>query len=71
MVRRIWNWLAARLGRSNEDNDEEEGSDSRFVPSELDQSVRAAHGGATVHGKQEIANIQEEAEELERHRRDS
>jgi hypothetical protein len=59
--------LVARL-RGDEPTDDEAATDSRFVPSVLDASVRQAHG-ADEAGEREIARVQEEAQRLEGQRR--
>lgn len=62
MLSRFRRWLDARFGRGA---DEEEASDSRFVPSPLDVSVRSAHGGGTGDAERELAAVEEEARRLE------
>jgi hypothetical protein len=57
--------LIRLFGRS--DTDEEADEDSRFVPSRLDESVRAAHGGGNADAAREMAQIEAKAEMLEEH----
>jgi hypothetical protein len=61
MLSRLRRWFAARFGSE----DDGESSDSRFVPSPLDSSVRAAHGGNTDEAERELAAVEEEARRLE------
>jgi len=42
-----------------------DGSGSRFVPSELDHSVREAHGAGRAAAERELASIDAQAELLE------
>ncbi len=49
--------------------DDEEGENSRFIPSVLDFSVRYSHGGSNPGGDREIAQIQEEAQRLSEYHR--
>lgn len=65
MLQRIRRWLLTVLGR---EDDEE---DHRFVPSHLDASVRAAHGGSRDELDREIADIEETAQQLEEQQRQS
>ena len=51
---------------SSDTNDDE----SRFVPSPLDMSVRHAHGSNEAAVDRELQRIQQQAEEIERRRRD-
>ncbi|AQL41477.1 hypothetical protein BV210_01550 [Halorientalis sp. IM1011] len=64
MLRGALQWLGARLGR-DESDDEDESDDSRFVPSVLDASVRYAHGGSNTGLESEMAQIEEKAQVLE------
>jgi hypothetical protein len=59
VLRRILTWLTGR------GDDEAEDEDSRFVPSELDVSVREAHGSGQAEGERELASIEAQAELLE------
>ncbi|WP_336002158.1 hypothetical protein [Halorientalis halophila] len=68
MRSRILQWLGIRAG--DQDGDDEESADSRFVPSVLDASVRYAHGGANTGAEREIAHLQAKGEELEELRRE-
>ncbi|MEF8812973.1 MAG: hypothetical protein V5A55_04045 [Halovenus sp.] len=61
MFRRVLTWFTER-------DADEESEDTRFVPSELDESVRYAHGGGSE-AERELAAIQEEARKLEEKRR--
>jgi len=80
MLRRVFAWLRARLGRgggegegsdgdvaetgSGDDSDgESEGS--RFLPSRLDASVLVAHGMGSSQAERELAQVEEQARELE------
>lgn len=64
MIQSIWEAFLSRFGR-NEDDDEE-GENSSFVPSPLDISVRSAHGGNDVEIERELTKIEEQADQLER-----
>lgn len=68
MFRSVLTWFAGWFGDDGEEADEQR-EDTRFVPSELDESVRYAHGGGSE-AERELAAIQEEARELEETRRD-
>ncbi|WP_276257946.1 hypothetical protein [Haloglomus litoreum] len=59
MLRRI---LARLTGHGDDDVEVE---DSRFVPSELDVSVREAHGSGRAEAERELASIEAQAELLE------
>jgi|AntRauTorcE11898_2_1112593.scaffolds.fasta_scaffold141233_2 hypothetical protein len=61
--------ILQRLGIRS-DEAEEASDDSRFVPSVLDASVRAAHGGGGAEAEREIAQLQAKGEELEELRRE-
>lgn len=60
MLRRILAWLPGR-------GDDEADDESRFAPSELDVSVREAHGSGRAAAERELANIEAQAELLEDH----
>ena len=66
MLRVVLQWLTRRFG-SDEDDDGTE--DTRFIPSELDVSVRYAHGGSDTEVKRELAKIEDEARRLEEQQR--
>ena len=51
-------------------SDEDDGDDSRFVPSQLDWSVRYGEDGGREEANREIARIQHQANEIEQRRRD-
>ncbi|WP_254831344.1 hypothetical protein [Haloglomus salinum] len=59
MLRRILAWLT---GRGDDEADDESG---RFVPSELDISVREAHGSGRAEAERELASIEAQARLLE------
>lgn len=59
MLRRILAWLAGGSG------DEADDESSRLVPSELDISVREAHGSGQAEAERELASIETQAERLE------
>lgn len=67
MLGEVWRRITARFAS---DRGEDETSDGhRFVPSPLDLSVRFAHGGSTSDVQRELADIEEQAREIERQRR--
>lgn len=68
MLRGVLSRLTARFG-SDEDADDDESEDTRFIPSVLDSSVRVSHGGDNIEGDREIAKIEDEAERLAEQRR--
>lgn len=77
MIRRLWRWLACRLGvgdragtdpRRQEDASDDE--ESGFLPSRLDASVLEAHRLGTTPAKEELENAQAKAEMLEDERPD-
>lgn len=63
MFRGILHWLTVRFG-GDEDADDEASTDTRFIPSVLDVSVRYSHGGSNTAGDREIATIEDEAQRL-------
>lgn len=67
MTLRIWD-VFLTLFRRDEDLGEED-DEGRFVPSPLDLSVRVSHGGPDDEIVRELANIDEQAHELEESRR--
>lgn len=70
MVRSRLKSLLRRLRPSQESDDgEDEEDDSRFIPSLLDASVRYAHGGPSG-AEDELAQIEEKAQQLEEIQRD-
>lgn len=64
MFRVVLRWLTRRFG-SDEDANDEGTEDTRFIPSELDVSVRYAHGGSNTEVECELANIEDKARRLE------
>jgi len=68
MFRAALKWLAAHF--RHKDDDGEETEESRFVPSVLDASVRYAHGMSDSGAERELAQIKEQAEQLEDQHRD-
>lgn len=67
MTLRIWD-VFLTLFRRDEDLGEED-DEGRFVPSPLNLSVRVSHGGPDDEIVRELANIDEQAHELEESRR--
>jgi len=65
MIRRVLAWVTDRFAGGEEDG---AGEETRFVPSELDESVRYAHGGGSE-ADRELAAIREEGRKLEEKRR--
>jgi hypothetical protein len=63
MLHGVLNRLTNHFG-GDEDADDEEDEDTRFIPSVLDSSVRYSHGGSNTEGNREIAKIEEEAQRL-------
>lgn len=63
MIRSIWEAFLGRLGRSVDTDGEE--SDSGFVPSPLDLSIREAHGGQDVRVEREFSKIHEQASTID------
>ena len=53
-----------------DENTDTDSDESRFVPSPLDMSVRHAHGSTEAAVDRELQRIQQQAEEIERRRRD-
>ena len=51
-------------------DDEETADDGGFSPSPLDRSVRHSHGSNEAAVDRELTRIQQQAEEIERRRRD-
>lgn len=68
MIHSIWELFVARFEQEEADDAEEE--DSRFVPSPLDLSVRVGHGGRDDEVGRELSRINERAREIEETRRD-
>jgi hypothetical protein len=69
MLRAVLGWVRARLGDSDGDTDERDEEDAQFAPSELDRSVRDAHGAGGAEQERELAKLQEKARELDDRRR--
>jgi hypothetical protein len=69
VFRRTLAWLAQQAGLTSEERGEESGA-RRFVPSQLDFSVRSSHGSGDAEGARELDNIREKAQILEDERRD-
>jgi hypothetical protein len=67
MLRSLWNVFLTLVG--NADEERETDSDSRFVPSPLDLSVRVGHGGRDDEVVRELSKVSERARELEERRR--
>lgn len=71
MLGRIGEWLTAHFSseqggdESKADDTEPAEKNSRFVPSRLDASVRAAHGGGGAEIERELAAIEAKARLLE------
>jgi hypothetical protein len=68
MLRSLWDVFLALVG--NTDEEPETDSDSRFVPSPLDLSVRVGHRGRDDEVVRELSKVSERARELEERRRD-
>lgn len=66
MLRSALEWLSARVGSDGGESDDDE--DDRFVPSVLDASVRYAHGGSSTGIEREIADVKQQAQQLEDYR---
>lgn len=64
MLGRVRAWLASLVGQQAETEQHE---DSRFRPSELDRSVRYAHGGGNEEATRELKKLQDQAADLEEH----
>ena len=54
----------------NDDSDDADESEGRFVPSQLDWSIRYGTEGGREEANREIARIQQQANEIETRRRD-
>jgi hypothetical protein len=54
---------------AGDDSDGEDSDASRFVPSELDASVRYAHGGSGDEIDRELADIEAEAQRIDENTR--
>ncbi|MFC7072273.1 hypothetical protein ACFQJ7_05220 [Halovenus rubra] len=55
-------------GQSRGESEQE--AESTFVPSQMDASVLEAHGMETTRAEQELTQLQEKAEQLEKQKRD-
>lgn len=62
MIRSLWAAVRSSFGGDDGDDEADRG---RFVPSPLDLSVRAAHGGSDGEVERELRDIDERARELE------
>lgn len=69
MLRGVLTWLTSRIG-DGEDDADKESADGEFVPSPLDVSVRYAHGGGKTEADRELADIEEEAQQLANQQRE-
>lgn len=72
MAQTIWELFLSKFTISEEDaeNDDEDESSGRFVPSPMDLSVRIAHGGTDADLQREINKINEQAEKIEESNRE-
>jgi hypothetical protein len=70
MFRKALRWLAHKGGLTPEESGDES-EDRRFVPSQLDFSVRSSHGSGNAEGARELDNINKKAQMLEQERRDN
>lgn len=61
MLKTFWEKVLAIFSR--EDGEEE--NENKYVPSELDKSVRYAHGGSRQDIARELDDIERQADELE------
>lgn len=70
MFRTSLRWLAETVGLASDEGDDD--SDGRrFVPSQLDFSVRSSHGSGNAEGARELDNISKKAQVLEKEQRDN
>lgn len=70
MARSLYEVFLSRFLRSNGESEERDGDSDRFAPSPLDLSVRSAHGGSDEAVDRALTDINEQAETIERQRRD-
>ena len=70
MFRKPLRWLVKRVGFSSEE-DGDESEERRFVPSQLDFSVRSSHGSGNAEGARELDNIDKKAQILEKEQHDN
>jgi hypothetical protein len=68
MLRAVLRWVRARIG--GDGDDEQHDDETQFAPSDLDRSVRDAHGGGDAEQERKLAELQEQAQELDEHQRD-
>ncbi len=66
MLRTIVRWLGNLLGQTPDGDNSEE---RRFIPSQLDFSVRFSHGGGNTEGTRELEEINTKARMLDEERR--
>lgn len=64
----LWEVFLSSFKRDDEGDESEEG-DERFVPSPLDLSIRYAHGGPDNEIEHELHQINEQAREFEENHR--
>jgi hypothetical protein len=65
VLSRILQWVRCTETVGDSTDDQDDDTESDFVPSQLDASVNEAHGMDTRLAQQEVADIQEQAAELE------
>ncbi|WP_144904420.1 hypothetical protein [Halobellus captivus] len=68
MIRSLWDVFLTLMG--NRDEEGETDSNSRFIPSPLDLSVRVGHGGRDDEVVRELEKVNEHARELQNSQRD-
>lgn len=71
MSRTLWEVFISLLRRNNERDEDGEKDGENFVPSPLDLSVRASHGGSDTEIERELNDIDEQAQKLQDNRRDT
>ncbi|MFC7228690.1 hypothetical protein N0B31_14855 [Salinirubellus salinus] len=73
MAPSIWELFVSLFSRGEPEDDEAapEDDERRFVPSPLDLSVRAGHGGTDGERLRELSKIDERVREIEEHHQDS
>ena len=68
MALSVWEVFLALFGGGDSEDESDEQSEGRFVPSPLDLSVRIGHGGSDGQRVRELAEMNERADEIEAER---
>ncbi|WP_138005402.1 hypothetical protein [Halalkalirubrum salinum] len=71
MSRTLWEVFISLFKRNKKRDEDREKDGGNFVPSPLDLSVRASHGGSDTEIERELNEIDEQAQKSQDKRRDT